>query len=93
MSFKLECPVCHTYTSAVMDAFSTDNQCPHCGISAAAMQEVWAANRRSTEGANEQLRVAIVKADYAVTELARIRQKIAEIQQIIGEIIGECDGV
>lgn len=94
MSVKEWCPACGLYTSGVAHAFRHGNPCPVCGLSSAAAAELVAARAR---GASvelvERAAKAEVRAGKAEAEAATLRETLARIAQIAGELArGELAG-
>ena len=84
MSEKMTCPGCDSHTSAVLNAYESDGECPYCGLSAEAMYMVTKAKERHasdelitkyTESQKENRRL--------VKENAMMRLKLNSIEQAV----------
>lgn len=84
MSDKLECPGCHSYTSAVARAVFDDQPCPRCGLSAEVIRQVDNIHvSRATEAVKEQARDALVRAGKAERDAALHKSKLDEIRALL----------
>lgn len=88
MSVKEWCPACGSYTSDVAHAFRHGNPCPVCGLSSAAAELVAARARGASVELVERAAKAEVRAGKAEAEAATLRETLARIAQIAGELAG-----
>jgi hypothetical protein len=83
VSDKAICPACHSYTSAIHEAFSGGDECPYCGLPAEAAQAWFAAQER---GANEDLARRAAKAEQRAAKAERevlwLRDRLDQIGRI-----------
>jgi DNA-directed RNA polymerase subunit M/transcription elongation factor TFIIS len=71
MSEKMECPGCGSHTSAIRTAYEDGMNCPQCGLSARATEEILRARRTTADkDLKGKLEVAIQERDRAQRQLA-----------------------
>lgn len=87
MSDKMECPGCKSYTSSVWRAVHDGEPCPHCGLSADAIELVLAAQQRHGETKLvEDLKEALKRADKAEAEVGKLRAAIWRVQSGVEQV-------
>lgn len=83
MSEKATCPGCDAHSSSVYRAIREGGNCPHCGLSHAALAEVLAARER---GANAELTAkyeqAVIRADHAEQQAALLAVQLDRIREL-----------
>ena len=80
MSERMTCPGCEAHTSSVLRAFSDDEPCPHCGLSAGAALEIMAVR------ATNATKAVKVKATEAMKEADRLRAENVKLRAIVERI-------
>lgn len=76
------CPACTSYTSNVRGAFDRGEPCPHCGLSAAAADELEVARARGArEALVRQTALAVRRAETAEAEAGRLRGLVMRARQ------------
>lgn len=85
MSDKMECPGCGSYTSSVLAKVSQGEPCPHCGLSASAVNEIHAVYRkRGDDELKERLAKALTELDRVKAEAARLRGQVVGARRALG---------
>lgn len=84
MGERLECPACESETSTVLIRFRDGEPCPYCGLSAAAMAEIFDARKRGADKAlMTKYTEAVKRADKAEREVSHLRSKLSRIEQAL----------
>lgn len=88
MSEKATCPGCNSHTSALMAVLrGEEDQCPYCGLSAAAMIEVIAVqDSRASEQMNARISEAIVARDRAEQRAAKAEATLQRLRRLFDEV-------
>lgn len=90
VSDKMTCPGCDAHLSSVMRAYNDGLPCPNCGLSYAAMEELF--EKRRTVGvsrANDEVKAiadaALLRAGRAEAERDRLRRQLAGVRAALDE--------
>jgi hypothetical protein len=82
------CPACDVETSSILAGFRDQGQCPNCGLSAAAAEELVAAKRRGAEFfLVVQAAQAECRAQEAEREVARLRVVLERVRRVLAEAV------
>lgn len=69
--FKVHCPGCGDYSSAIGMAFSNGDPCPTCGLSAAALAEITSVRAtHANDAVKAEFEKLCVRADLAESRVA-----------------------
>lgn len=93
MSYKIECPACHAYTSGVGNAERGElSECPHCGLSSDVIREVIATRRRV---ADDELKAKVedllIRLDRAETARGTVVKILNQVRQALSTMNQDTD--
>jgi hypothetical protein len=89
VSNRAYCPACQAETSTILGAFQRGEDCPSCGLSAAAAGELLDLQRRGAEWDTvDRAAKAELRAEAAEREAARLRWRLRFIRQAVAEADG-----
>lgn len=87
MSEKVTCPGCGSTTSSILHAFTNDEPCPYCNLSATAAREIREVRSRiATKEFTERYEAMVKELDRTRGLLAKHAQAITTIREALEDL-------